>query len=277
MLKKRVIFTLLYDRGRFMLSRNFRLQVVGDMGWLKKNYDFSQVSFSIDELIVLDVSRENRNIDDFCNALKDLTYGCFVPISAGGGVENLETAFKLLRSGADKIVINSLLFKNRAIVDQLAKEFGQQCLVGSLDLKRDKNSDYLICSENGSKVEIGSAVSMINEIIQLPVGEIYLNSIDRDGTGQGLDLDILGALPSGMQKPVILAGGAGNADHLYLGLKDPRVDAVATANLFNFVGKGLQNSRRYLIMNGINLPSWNPEDLVVDASSRIKLDNDYDQ
>ena len=260
-----------------MLSRNFRLQDVGDMGWLKKNYDFSQVSYSIDELIVLDVSRENRNIDEFCNALKELTDGCFVPISAGGGIESLEMASQLLRSGADKIVINSLLFKKGTIVDDLAREFGQQCLVGSIDLKRNDNSEYEIRSENGSKVELGSAMSVIDEIARRPVGELYLNSIDRDGTGQGLDLAILEVLPIGIKKPVILTGGAGNADHLYLGLLDPRVDAVATANLFNFVGKGLQNSRKFLILNGIEIPMWNPEELLADPSAGITFEDNYDK
>jgi len=107
MLKKRMIFTLLYNHGAFMLSRNFRLQKVGGLSWLKKNYDFSQVAFSIDELIVLDVSRGERDLAQFCEHLKGLADGCFVPIAAGGGVRSLADARMLLRSGADKVVVNT--------------------------------------------------------------------------------------------------------------------------------------------------------------------------
>jgi cyclase len=80
--------------------------------------------------------------------------------------------------------------------------------------------------------------------------------MDRDGTGQGFDLNILDLLPAGINKPVILAGGAGNATHLLVGMQDPRIDAVATANLFNFVGDGLKEARHSLVSNGIVLPMW---------------------
>jgi cyclase len=256
MLKKRLIFTLLYDNGSFMLSRNFRLQKVGNIDWLKKNYDFSKISYSIDELVVLDVSRGNRNFEDFCSSLKMLTDGCFVPIAAGGGVNEIETAQMLLRSGADKIVLNSSLYAKNGFVGNLASEFGQQCVVGSVDVKRSANGQYQAWSENGTKCEEGSAEYWIAKNLSESVGEIYLNSIDRDGTGQGFDLELLNLLPRQVSKPVILAGGAGNAKHLYAGLEDSRVDAVATANLFNFVGNGLKEARETLVSSGIVLPMW---------------------
>ena len=112
MLKKRIIFTLLYDDGYFVLSRNFRLQRVGNLEWLKKNYNFSHIAFFIDELIVLDVSRNNRSIDKFSSMLKKLSCECLVPIAAGGGIRSLDDGKKLLRSGADKLVINTALFRN---------------------------------------------------------------------------------------------------------------------------------------------------------------------
>ena len=136
MLKKRLIFTLLHDSGNFMLSRNFRLQKVGDLNWLKRNYDFQKISFYIDELIILDVSRKDRSIEKFCEILKEISYGCFVPISSGGGIRSMNDAKKILRSGADKIILNTTLFEDFKLVKELSREFGQQCIVGSLDIKK---------------------------------------------------------------------------------------------------------------------------------------------
>lgn len=256
MLKKRLIFTLLYDRGFFMLSRNFRLQKVGDLAWLQKNYNFSRIAFSIDELIVLDVSRGERDIGLFCECLKSITEGCFAPIAAGGGIRTLEHARTLLRSGADKVVINTPLFDSQALVGELAAEFGQQCVVASMDVKRSAQGDYQVWADNGSRCVEGSLAERFDNVSHTTVGELYLNSMDRDGTGQGYDLNMLEHLPESMPMPLILAGGAGNFHHLAEGLSENRVDAVATAHLFNFVGDGLEVSRARLHEKGFDLAQW---------------------
>ena len=255
MLKKRIIFTLLYDQGTFVLSRNFDLQKVGNLSWLKENYDFSRVAFSIDELIILDVSRGNRDEEKFREHVGSLSEECFIPIAAGGGIRNVEQARQLLYSGADKIVVNSLLSKNEDVIEKIAFEFGWQCLVFSVDVKRTK--DGLRCFiENGSIMLNTSLSEYLKKIQLLPIGELYLNSIDRDGTGQGYDYDLLDALPNPTHNPVIIAGGAGKDAHLIEGLNDDRVDAVATAHLFNFVGDGLVNARNTLYKTGMNLAKW---------------------
>ena len=256
MLKKRLIFTLLYSSGSFMLSRNFRLQAVGNLDWLQRNYDFSRISNYIDELVVLDVTREKRNLDEFCEVLKFITLNNFVPITAGGGVKDVDFARRLLRSGADKILINSGLFNKSNLAKELSEEYGQQCVVGSIDLKRSKTGEFQVWSNDGGRLQEASAKDLLAKALKLDVGEIYLNSMDRDGTVQGLDLVILELLPARCKQPIILAGGAGNSDHLMVGLKDSRVDAVATANLFNFVGDGLKKARQELVSSGIVLPMW---------------------
>lgn len=256
MLKKRLIFTLLYQQGQFMLSRNFRLQKVGNLQWLQSNYNFSHISYSIDELIVLDVSRGQKQTEEFCTALKKLSEGCFVPIAAGGGVKSIDVARSLLRSGADKVVVNSALYEDNGFIQNLASEFGQQCVVASMDIKSLPDGDFQVWSECGSVCQPDTAAQWIEQVSQSAIGELYLNSIDRDGTGQGYDLRLLDLLPRNMPKPVILAGGVGNASHLAAGLADPRVDAVATAHLFNFVGNGLKKARQILISGGVDLPLW---------------------
>lgn len=256
MLKKRIIFTLLFDAGSFMLSRNFRLQRVGSLDWLQRNYNFAHIAFFIDELIVLDVTRGPRNPEAFCAALKALSAGCFVPIAAGGGVRSVEQARDLLRSGADKIVINTPLFEDRPLVEALAREFGQQCVVGSVDLKRNSGSEYSIFTAMGERQVDIPPTEAIAALGNDLIGELYLNSIDRDGTGQGYDFALLDLLPAGCGVPVILAGGVGNGTHLAAGFTDPRVDAVATAHLFNFIGDGLQRARHSLLAQGATLAAW---------------------
>ncbi len=242
-----------------MLSRNFRLQKVGNLHWLQTNYNFSQISYSIDELVVLDVSRGEKNPVEFYNALKLLTEGCFVPIAAGGGVKTIEAARNLLRAGADKVVINSVLYNKYNFISELASEFGQQCVVASIDIKSTVEGDYQVWADCGSRQIAGSAADWIEFIAENDVGELYINSIDRDGTGQGFDFRLLNLLPANMAKPVILAGGVGNATHLASGMADSRVDAVATAHLFNFIGDGLKLARQTLISSGVPLPLWSIE------------------
>jgi len=266
MLKKRLIFTLLYNNGQFMLSRNFRLQKVGDLGWLQTNYDFSKISFSIDEIVVLDVTRGVRDLDRFCDSMRALAENCFVPIAAGGGVGDIASARALLRSGADKIVVNSVIAEAPSSVVTLAREFGQQCIVASVDLRRDSDGDLQVLTKSGSRPEMESAYAYLSRLAEMPVGELYLNSIDRDGTGQGLDLSLLDVLPKALTQPVILAGGIGNASHMYQGLTDNRLDAVATAHLFNFVGDGLIRARQALIKDGIALAFWD-----LDILSRLEV------
>lgn len=256
MLKKRIIFTLLYDSGQFMLSRNFRLQRVGDIKWLQKNLNFSQIAFFIDELIVLDISRQPRQPERFCDALKQVVSGCFTPVAAGGGVRSVELARALLRSGADKVVVNSALFDRGDLLEKLAQEFGQQCVVASVDVKVDELNQSWCWTQNGQIRQAKPFAEWLPSLLKLPIGELYLNSINRDGTGQGYDMTLLDYLPSPMPIPVILAGGVGNALHLAQGLRDDRVDAVATAHLFNFVGDGLSKARAQLQAQGFSLASW---------------------
>ena len=240
-----------------MLSRNFRLQKVGDIRWLKENYDFAKVSFSIDELVVLDVTRGQRDPRRFNKTLEAISEECFLPIAAGGGVSEIATARELLRAGADKVVVNSALEINTDRVSLLAREFGQQCIVASVDIKRRIDGQFLVLTQNGGKAVAIPAADYLANISKLPIGELYLNSIDRDGTGQGLDLQLLELLPANISQPVILAGGIGNAAHMSEGLSDKRVDAVATAHLFNFVGDGLKRARETLLQDGYRLASWN--------------------
>tara|TARA_S200000501_G_scaffold377837_1_gene437721 strand:- start:1781 stop:2548 length:768 start_codon:yes stop_codon:yes gene_type:complete len=255
MLKKRLIFTLLYNSGIFSLSRNFRLQDVGDIKWLNENYNFDYISKYIDELIVLDVSRSRRDINAFSDILKKLTEKIFVPISSGGGIRKYEDAKILLDSGADKVIINSSLFTDQELIFNLSSEFGRQCLVGSLDIKKE-GKEYEAYIQNGTKKINKNNHEILSILKKSPIGEIMLHSIDRDGTGQGFDFDSLLFLNNKINLPVIISGGAGNGRHLVNGLKHERIDAVSSSHLFNFIGDGLKRARQEAKQNKIELANW---------------------
>lgn len=256
MLKKRIIYTLLYDNNHFVLSRNFRLQKVGDINWLKSNYNFSKISFFIDELIVIDITRDNQNTDLFCKNLKMITSDSFVPVTAGGGIRNYNQALDLLNSGADKIILNTSIFKNKDLISKLVKSFGRQCVVGSFDCKKNVDNQYELYFDYGRKKHNFTLTEFIDVYNFDQIGELYLNSIDRDGTGQGYDLEMLNVIENKINVPIIIAGGAGNSSHLLQGLQDDRVDAVATAHLFNFIGDGLKKARENLLDSKVNLAKW---------------------
>lgn len=264
MLKKRIIFTLLHTEKGFALSRNFRLQQVGTRQWLADHYEFDHISVAIDELILLNAAREKEHNQQFLTDLKSISQNCFMPISAGGHVESVQDAYQLLRHGADKIVMNSAILTNPQLIAALIKEFGRQCLVAAVDVTQWMNEHS---HENESQVHINRGRNLTKTTLaqwygiatSLEVGEIYLNSIDQDGTGQGYDFSLLDHIPNDSSTPLILAGGAGNAQHLAQGLRHPKVDAVATAHLFNFIGDGLQDARSQLLEMGFDIPNWSTE------------------
>lgn len=254
-IKKRLIFTLLYNNGSFMLSRNFRLQRVGDIRWLQKNYNFSKIAASIDELIILDTTRSSVDTARFCEHVRQVTEGCFMPLAVGGGVRTLDQVRLIMHSGAEKVVMNTALYDDPEFVREVVRIYGSQCVVGSIDWRQQGDS-FVVFIGCGSRAVPLSLAEMLEWAAEVGVGEIYLNSMDRDGTGQGYALDVLAAVGQSVRMPVIMAGGAGNYHHLLEGIRHSRVDAVATANLFNFIGDGLPQARAKLIDAGVPLAQW---------------------
>ncbi|WP_264531343.1 HisA/HisF-related TIM barrel protein [Flavobacterium sp. N502540] len=256
MLRKRIIFALIYSDGFFMQSRNFRLQKVGNLNWLEKNYKFQNIAFSLDELVVLNATRENKSIIDFAKTIENLVNDVFIPIAAGGGIRSMEDAKLLFNSGADKIVLNSVLYTNPDLVNSLVERYGSQSIVASIDYKKNGESFEVYINDGSNKIDL-DLEDYLHYIEKLNVGEIYLNSIENDGTGFGYDFDTIERFESQIKIPLIIAGGAGNESHFMDGLKYKNVSAVATANLFNFIGDGLPKARIKLIESGENLANWN--------------------
>jgi cyclase len=255
MLRKRIIFSLIYSDGYFNQSRNFRLQKVGNEVWLENNYKFSKIANSIDELVIINASKSFKDIQRFSETITKIVENVFIPICAGGGIKNISDAELLFKSGADKILLNSVLFENPNFVLDLIKIYGSQSIVASIDYKIQEEGLLVYINDGETKISL-DLISYIEKIQSLGVGEIYLNSIDKDGTGFGYDFNTINNISSKIKVPLIIAGGAGNEAHLMNGLKTKGVNAVATANLFNFIGDGLPNARKKLIEAGENLANW---------------------
>jgi len=255
MLRKRIIFTLIYSNGFFNQSRNFRLQKVGDLNWLEKNYGFQDIAFSLDELVVLNAAKKDKNISHFVNTLSKIAEEVFIPIAAGGGIRSMEDAKLLFDNGADKIVLNSSLYDDTDLVKNLVQKYGSQSIMASVDYKNIEGKNKVFIHDGSFEIPMLLG-DYVNYLEKLDIGEVYLNSIDKDGTGFGYDLETVKNITSDLKVPVIIAGGAGNDKHLIDGLEIEVVDAVATANLFNFIGNGLPNARKKMIKAGLNITEW---------------------
>jgi len=255
MLKNRLIFTLLYNNGSYILSRNFRVQTVGNLDWLKEYYNFNAIAFSIDELVVLNVERGKKNNENFSKHLIQLSKNCFLPISAGGGIHSLEDAYKLLNSGADKLVVNTPIIEQPNLVSLLAKTFGSQCVIASIDCKKDQDN-YYVYTKNGIKNTGLIMEEVLKKAEKIGAGEIYLTSIDRDGTGQGYDIDLIKRASNLTKLPIIASGGVGKYEHFVDCMKNGYATATATANIYNFIVDGLIKARQYIQKQGIELARW---------------------
>jgi len=251
MLRKRVIFTLVYSDGFFNQSRNFRLQKVGNIAWLENNYKFREIAFSLDELVVLNATRGDKNLADFSVTLSQLVDDVFIPITAGGGIRSFEDAKLLFDHGADKVIVNTTLSSDKQLIKDIVEHYGKQSIMASIDY--DKSG--VLIADGTQRVEL-SLADYIVYVESLGVGEIYLNSIEKDGTGFGYDLEVVKQVSEQINVPLIIAGGAGNKHHLLEGINLPKVSAAATANLFNFMGNGLPDARAYMIEKECNLVNW---------------------
>lgn len=259
MSKSRLCFTLLYADGNFHLSRNFNLQSVGSFEWLMDNYEFNSIARSIDELIILNVSRGEIDWLDFLNMVKKLVSQCFMPVAVGGGISSMEHARLLFASGADKLVLNSAFFDDPGAVKKIVSQYGVQSIVASLDFRRNELGVARVYVGGGKKCVGKNLVDAISLVSVIGAGELYLTSIDRDGTGMGYDLDALEQAYSACDLPIIAAGGADTTDRLVEGVKSGFASGVSTSHLFNFMCDGLQYARQELISSGIPLSRWNFE------------------
>jgi cyclase len=247
MLKVRVMPTLLFrDVGLVKGIRFDSWRRVGTVMQSVKVYNMREV----DELVFLDITatRESRPPD--FETVDDIADECFMPLTVGGGVRNLDDVRRLLQVGADKISMNTAAVESPELIGEAAATFGSQCVVVSIDGRRDAEGAYEAWVRSATAPAHRDPVALAHEVEGLGAGEILLTSIDRDGTLEGYDLELIGAVASAVSVPVIASGGAGSYEHMAEAI-GAGASAVAAASMFHFTEQTPLEAKRYLRERGI--------------------------
>jgi imidazole glycerol-phosphate synthase subunit HisF len=252
MFKVRVIPCLDVKDGRVVKGVNFvDLRDAGDPVEAAIAYDAA----GADELCFLDITATHENRGTMLDVVRRTAEACFMPLTVGGGVRTLDDIKTLLRSGADKVSINSAAVSNREFVKQGAEKFGEQCIVVAIDAKRVKRgggSDRWEIFTHGGRNSTGiDAIEYAQEVVSLGAGEILLTSMDRDGTRQGFDLPLTQAVADSVPVPVIASGGVGNLDHLVDGIRQGHATAVLAASIFHFGEFTIREAKDHMVRAGL--------------------------
>ena len=247
MLKKRIIPALLLKNNRMVKGVNFNnYRDTGNPKTAVRIYS----SQDADELIFIDILRNNNSKNNLVDFLNEVSTECSMPLTAGGGIKNENDVRELINAGADKVIINTAAYENPEMISNAVTQFGSQCIIGGIDyrLHNSKKTVFINC---GKSITQDNPVDYAKKIEDLGVGEIYLNSIDLDGTMKGYDIDIVQKISDKLSIPLIASGGAGNFMHLVELFKKTNVSAVACASLFHFGDNNPIRARSYLKNNDI--------------------------
>ena len=256
MFKVRVIPCLDVKDGRVVKGVNFvNLRDAGDPVEAAIAYDAA----GADELTFLDITASHENRGIMLDVVRRTAEACFMPVTVGGGVRTIEDIRALLRSGADKVSINTAAVSNRAFVKEAAEKFGDQCIVVAIDAKKvsGQNAEsgeparWEIFTHGGRKPTGLDAIAYAKEVVALGAGEILLTSMDRDGTRQGFDIPLTCAIADAVTVPVIASGGVGNLDHLVDGIRDGHATAVLAASIFHFGEYTVRQAKQHMAAAGL--------------------------
>jgi cyclase len=248
MFKVRVIPCLDVKDGRVVKGVNFvDLRDAGDPVEAAIAYDAA----GADELCFLDITATHENRGIMLDVVRRTAEACFMPLTVGGGVRTIDDIRTLLRSGADKVSINSAAVARRDFVKEAAEKFGEQCIVVAIDAKRVGSDRWEIFTHGGRKSTGIDAIEYAQEVVSLGAGEILLTSMDRDGTRQGFDLPLTQAIADSVGVPVIASGGVGNLDHLVEGIRVGHATAVLAASIFHFGEFTIRQAKDHMVRAGL--------------------------
>ena len=251
-LAKRIIPCLDVDNGRVVKGVQFvDIRDAGDPVEVARRYDEQ----GADELTFLDITASHEDRETMVHVVEEVAGQVFIPLTVGGGIRKVEDIRRMLNAGADKVAINTAAVHNPEFVKQAAEKFGSQCIVVAIDAKQvsDKPKRWEIFTHGGRKPTGIDAIEWAQKMVAYGAGEILLTSMDRDGTKIGFDLDLTRAISEAVSVPVIASGGVGNLDHLVEGVKQGHADAVLAASIFHFAEYSIEEAKRQMAANGIEV------------------------
>ena len=252
MLKNRIIPCLDVKNGRVVKGINFvDLKDAGDPVEQAKIYSDG----GADEICFLDITASNENRDTIYDVLDKTSKKCFVPLTVGGGVRSVEDINKLLNCGADKVSINTAAVQNAKVVEDSSRKFGSQCIVVAIDARKSitERDKWEVFTHGGRKASGLDAVSWATRMAESGAGEILLTSMDRDGTKDGYDLELVKTVSTAVNIPVVASGGVGCVDHLIEGVVEGKADAVLAASIFHYGEVTIHEVKQEMYKSGIEV------------------------
>ncbi|MGY8881715.1 MAG: imidazole glycerol phosphate synthase subunit HisF [Dehalococcoidia bacterium] len=263
MLTRRVIPCLDVDNGRVVKGVSFvDIRDAGDPAELAAFYNAE----GADELIFLDITASSDARNTMIDVVEKVSSEVFIPLTVGGGIRSVDNMRQMLEAGADKVAVNSAAVANPQLIEDCAKEFGAQCVVLAMDVKRVDNpviselegygsvpaeAIWQVYTHGGRRPTALDAVKWARLVTELGAGELLVTSMDADGQKTGYDNELLSVISDSVTVPVIASGGAGKLDHFYDALVEGKSDAVLAASLFHFGELRVSEVKSYLAERGI--------------------------
>ncbi len=249
MLKKRIIPCLDVKNGEVVKGTNFvNLISAGNAVELAKRY----YDEGADELVFLDITATEEKRKTITKLAEEVSRVLRIPYTIGGGVNSLYDIEELLKAGADKVSMNSSIVKNPKLISMAAKQFGSQAVVAAIDVKKEGDK-YIVYIKGGKEKTELDAFDWCKKVVDLGAGEILLTSMDKDGTKEGYDLEILNAVTKLVNVPVIASGGAGKKEDFYNAFTFTKVTGCLAAGLFHFNKLKINDLKTYLKNKGIQV------------------------
>ena len=249
-LARRIIPCLDVDEGRVVKGIRFQdLRDAGDPVEAARLYNEA----GADEITVLDISASHEERNIILHLVENIAGEVFIPLTVGGGVRTMQDIQTLLRSGADKVSINTAAVSEPEFIRRAAERFGSQCIVAAIDARHHTAGSWRVFTHGGRRDTGLDAVAWAQRMAAYGAGEILLTSMDRDGTRDGFDLDLTRTVSDAVPVPVIASGGVGALEHLAQGLKEGRADAVLAASIFHFEEHSIHDAKRHLAAAGIEV------------------------
>ena len=261
MLKKRLIPCLFLKNGHLVRSERFEFhQLLGD-----PIHQVDRINaWSADELIYVDISNEEyydlrrddmrvKRMDDIYDIIAHVSKTCFIPLTFGGNIRTIEDVRKRLKCGADKVIIDTRAHERPEFITEAAERFGSQCIVMGIDVKKEQDGAYQVYSHHGKTATGKNPVDWAREVEKLGAGEIFLNSIDRDGAQEGYDITLIKMVAAAVKIPLIACGGAGTFEDLVECVEEGGADAVAAGNILNYTENAVLRAKKTLIQHGVEM------------------------